>query len=159
MYLLNELDKLTALTLSYSTNKAKPLYYDAFDTSNDPRNKGELTSFCEAFFQIVDNSQSEIIADLSRKNETVEKLSEITQDLDIDLAKQEKEILYVIGQHYIFGIKGSGMSKKELEIIFETSEYAIRNALKKLRDKGYIVNTKSKPIEVTLSNLLGDKLQ
>jgi Fic family protein len=42
-YLMDELDKLTALTLSYSTNKSKKFYYDAFTSSNDPKNKGELT--------------------------------------------------------------------------------------------------------------------
>lgn len=153
MYLINELDKLTALTLSYSTNKSKQLYYDAFNVSNDPKNKGELTYFCEVFFQLVHNAQNDIIQDLSQKNEKMEKLKRLIQDLE-DLTKPEKEILFIIGQHYIFGIQGSGISKRELEAVLDTTEYVVRNALNKFEEKGYIIRTKSKPIEVTFSDSL-----
>lgn len=157
MYLMNELDKLTAFTLSYSTNKSKQLYYDAFNVSNDIKNKGELTYFCEVFFRIVHNAQSDIIQDLSQKNEKMNKLSAMIRSFE-NLTDQERNIIFVIGQHFIFGIKGTGISKKELEITLDVSEYVVRNALKKLESIDYIKYTKLKPIEVTLSDALGNEL-
>lgn len=157
MYLIKELDKLTALTLSYSTNKSKQLYYDAFNLCNDPKNKGELTHFCEAFFQIVHNAQNDIIQDLSQKKEKMDLLIHLINELE-DLNELERKILFIIGQHYIFGIEDTGLSKRELEKVLNVSEYAIRNVLKNFETKKLIKYTKLKPIEVTLSDALGDRM-
>ncbi|MGJ7920637.1 Fic family protein [Neobacillus sp. LXY-4] len=158
MYLINELDKLTALTLSYSTNKSKQFYYDAFSVSNDPRNKGELTFFCEVFFQILHNAQNDILEDLSKKKEKMEKISLLSKSHD-DLNDFEKQILFILGQHYIFGIEGTGMTMKELESVLEVTEYVVRKSLKNLVAKGYVTNIKLKPIEVAISSLLSDVLK
>lgn len=131
MYLTEELDKLTSLTLSYSTNKTKQLYYEAFNISNDINNKGELTYFCEAFFQIVHNAQNYVIEDLSKKFGIFNKLKEIIAEVD-NLTKEEKEVLFVIGQHYIFGIEGTGISKKELGIVTEASDYSVGKIINKV---------------------------
>ena len=158
MYLINELDKLTALTLSYSTNKSKQFYYDAFSVSNDPKNKGELTYFCEVFFQILHEAQSDILEILSQKKDKMGKISSLTQSQN-DLNDSEKSILFILGQHYIFGIEGTGITMKELESVLEITEYVVRKALKTLVDKGYVTYTKLKPIEVSISDLLSDELK
>lgn len=161
MYLIHELDRLTALTLSYSTNKSKQIYYDAFDECNNPLNKGELTAFCENFFQIVHRAQNDILADLSEKKEKMESLSNMIDEVSItdSLSKESQEILYVLGQNYIFGIEGKGMTKQELIMIREKTPYVVGRALKELEEKGLIEYLRRKPIELRLSESLCIQLQ
>ncbi len=158
MYLIDELDKLTAITLSYSTNKSKQFYYDAFTISNDPKNKGELTYFCEVFFQIIHNAQNDILQDLSDKKGKMIRLSEFIKTLE-GLNNIEKDILFVLGQHFIFGIEGTAMSKKELQNGLDLTDYVIRKELKALEKKQYIKIVKQRPIEVTISGVVEDYLK
>ncbi|MGD6900056.1 Fic family protein [Bacillus infantis] len=158
MYLIDELDKLTALTLSYSTNKSKQFYYDAFSECNDPKNKGELTYFCEVFFQIIHNAQNDILKDLSEKKEKMEQLQELIHNIE-DVSDLGRNIVYILGQHIIFGIEGTGMSKKELEMGLEITDYVIRKELKTLEGQGYIKFIKQRPIEVSLSDQLENLLK
>ncbi|MGO4890019.1 Fic family protein [Anaerobacillus sp. MEB173] len=156
MYLINELDTTTALTLSYSTNNSKKIYYDAFSVSNDRKNKGELSYFCEVFFKIINDAQGIVIEDLSKKKEKIDILQERINSLD--LSDGEKETLYIIGQHFIFGIKGTGISKKELQYQQGKTDYYINKEIKSLEEKGHISFFKKKPIEVTLSDYLRNLL-
>ncbi|MBB5324142.1 Fic family protein [Anoxybacillus tepidamans] len=157
MYLANELDFLTALTLSYSTNKLKQMYYDAFSEANNPRNKGELTFFCETFFQIIHKAQNDILADLSEKEQRMKMLFSLVKELNIR-DEMKENIIFILGQNYIFGIKGKGMTKKELIRITEKTEYVIRKALDELKQAEWIEFLKRKPIEVTLSAKLANRL-
>jgi Fic family protein len=156
MYLMEELDRLTALTLSYSTNKSKKSYYDAFTVSSDFNNKGEMSYFCEVFFNIINDSQNEVIQDLSRKKEKMDRLESSIRSLD--LTNNEKDTLFIIGQYYVFGIEGTGISKQELEYEQGKTPYIITKELKTLEANGYITFKKLKPIEVTLSHSFGELL-
>jgi len=64
IYLKDVLEPLTALTLSYGTSRLSSLYYGAFESVNDPKNKGEATEFVEVFCQIILEAQDTIIHDL-----------------------------------------------------------------------------------------------
>lgn len=67
-FLLNrELELLTALSLSQSIEKHRDKYYSAFDISNHPLNRGELTFFCINFFEIIKDGQINIILDCCKK--------------------------------------------------------------------------------------------
>jgi Fic family protein len=149
MYLLNELDRLTALTLSYSTNKLKQSYYNAFIECNNPHNKGELTFFCEVFFNIIDKAQMDILADLSEKREKMGRLSSLLQEFSIP-NELGKDIFFILGQNYIFGIEGKGLTLKDLISITKKSEYTVRKALDELEEMRLIEFIRRKPIEITV---------
>lgn len=157
MYLINELDKLTALSLSYSTNKMKPLYYDSFTVSNDPKNKGELTHFCKVFFDIIYNAQNDILADLTHKSHRMDQLYELISQLQPS-SELSRDILLILGQNCIFGIEDTGISKHELANELIRTEYIIGKEIKELDKNGYIKYTKKNPIEITLSDNLQKKL-
>lgn len=157
MYLINELDKLTALSLSYSTNKMRPIYYDAFTVSNDPKNKGELTYFCKTFLEIIHNAQSDILADLSYKSNKMDQLVELISHLDLS-NELSRDVLFIAGQHDIFGIEGTGISRHELSEAKDTTEYKISKEIKELDKLGYIKYIKRNPIEITISDDLHEKL-
>jgi Fic family protein len=158
MYMMNELDPLTALTLSYSTNKLKQMYYEAFLEANNPHNKGELTFFCETFFHIIEKAQNDILADLSEKKTKMDTLATFIKELNIE-DEIANDLLLILGQNDIFGIEGKGLTKKELTSITEKSEYIIGKALEHLMQAGYIEFLKRKPIEVALSKKLMDRLK
>ncbi|MFM1652273.1 Fic family protein [Brevibacillus sp. B_LB10_24] len=156
MYLLNELDRLTALTLSNSTNKLKHLYYDAFAECNNPQNKGELTVFCKVFFEIIHTAQNDILKDLSEKQKQMEQLVVWVQQLALRDEISES-ILFNIGQNDIFGIEGKGLTKKELIQITGKTEYVVRKTFESLKKQGYIEFLKRRPIEVTLNKSVFQK--
>lgn len=157
MYLINELDKLTALTLSYSTNKAKQLYYDAFTECNHPLNKGELTTFCEAFFEIINKAQNDILADLTEKQIKMKRLNEVIENLPLS-DDFSKNILFILGQNFIFGIEGKGMTRKELLRVTNKTDYVIKKHLDLLSNEEFIEYLGRKPIEVTISDKLSSDL-
>ncbi|BAU26037.1 Fic family protein [Aneurinibacillus soli] len=158
MYLLHDLDRLTALTLSYSTNKVKQAYYEAFTECGNPHNKGELTFFCETFFHIIDKAQNEVLAELSEKRVRMESLDHMVQQLNITDEISEN-IFFILGQNYIFGIEGKGMTLKELVAATDKTEYLVRKSLDELDQKGVLVFLKRKPIEVTLCETAGAQLR
>ncbi|UJF33577.1 Fic family protein [Paenibacillus hexagrammi] len=158
MYLLSELDRLTALTLSYSTNKHRNLYYDAFSESNHPHNQGELTFFCEAFFEIIHKAQNDILVELSEKQIKIKQLEQLISVLPIEDEICSK-ILFYLGQNYIFGISGKGLLKKELEAISGDSSYVISKAVEVLKDRSLIEVLRKRPLEITLSGSLRATLE
>lgn len=157
MYLLTELDPLTALTLSYSTNKHKSHYYDAFSECNNPYNRGELTYFCETFFEIIHKAQNDILNELSEKQSLMVQLKQLVKTLTIENDVCSK-ILFYLGQNHIFGIRGRGLTKKELENISGSSKYVISRAIEELKERKFIELIKRRPIEVTLSETLQNTL-
>lgn len=153
MYLMHELDFLTALTLSYATNQRRQLYYDAFSEANHPHNRGELTFFCETFFHIIDRAQNEVLADLTEKEQKMAALYALMKKLNIG-EETKKNIMFFLGQSYIFGIPGKGLTKKELLSLTGKTEYIVRKALDELHQAGWISFRKRKPMEITLSETL-----
>lgn len=149
MYLLKELDRLSALTLSYSTNKNRQLYYDAFTESNNPLNKGELTFFCETFFQIINKAQNDVLVELSQKRNKLRHLAYLVRECNLE--EKLGKNLYIIGQNFIFGIEGKGISQSELKSELEMSTYSVRTRLEELEKKGLIEYLKRRPVEVTIN--------
>jgi hypothetical protein len=70
-----------------------------------------------------------IIEDLSQKNDKLDKLFTITKTPN-DLTENERQTLFVIGQHFIFGIEGTGLSKIELQTELNKTGYIINKDLK-----------------------------
>ena len=158
MLLKDELDILTALTLSYSTHLSQSKYYDAFNVSNDPLNHGDLTYFCNIFFEIIHQAQIHVLDELSMNKFKMNKLIKLIQSLNID-HQLYQDVLFIIGQSYIFGLKDKGISKTELIDCKETSDYLMKKALTHLQKQDYIKLISKNPIVVTLSDSLQHQLE
>lgn len=103
------------------------------------------------------NAQNDILEDLSKKKGKMGNISYFSQNHD-DLNEIEKQILYILGQHYILGIEGTGLTMKELESALEVTEYVVRKSLKNFETKEFVTNIKLKPIEVAISPILSNIL-
>lgn len=68
IYLKSELNILMALRLSYIIKDNKNDYYNAFDLSNDPKNKGDLTPFVLMFMTLINKATDDIYDRLETLN-------------------------------------------------------------------------------------------
>ncbi|MCL1991084.1 MAG: Fic family protein [Defluviitaleaceae bacterium] len=151
LYLKNELDILTALTLSYAIEQNKKLYYDGFEDASHHLNKGELTHFCQSFFKILLDAQTYILDELLRKTNQLNKLFSVVEVGMAHLHADEKEVLEVLGQHYLFGLEGESFSKKELEDVLELSAYKVSKAIDALVKREMVRVVKKKPFFISLT--------
>jgi len=156
LYLRDELDILTSITLSYAINSYKKLYYDAFNSANNPLNKGELTMFCQAFFEILIHASDEIIQELSEKQEKLHLLYLAIEKQKETFSEEEFECLFIIGQVEIFGSENAGISRKELENELNLSTYKSKAIIEKLIQEGNVKTLKKSPVVVGLSDNLID---
>ena len=159
VYLSYELDHLTAMTLSYATGKLSQYYYDAFDETNGPLNRGEITTFCSTFFDIILNAQETIIMDLMEKEQKLKQLKEIIVAEGDSFKDDEKDVLYVIGQSYIYGLEDEGVSRTQLMKAYRMKDHKINRILKKLTENEKIKRLKNNPVMVTLSESFAEKIK
>ena len=152
LYLKNELDILTALTLSYAIDQNKKLYYGGFALAEDRLNKGELTYFCQAFFKILLFAQEHIIDELQTKTSQLYNFFEYVDSGLQNFNDDEQQIVLKLGGQHLFGFAGDGMSKKEIEEILEISGYKVKKAFDVLEKKGIIRVIKKKPFVVALAD-------
>jgi Fic family protein len=91
----------------------------------------------------------DILVDLSEKREKMGRLSSLLQELSIP-NELGKDIFFILGQNYIFGIEGKGLTLKDLISITKKSEYTVRKALDELEEMRLIEFIRRKPIEITV---------
>jgi len=151
LYLKNELDILTALTLSYAIDQNKKRYYGGFADSEDRLNKGELTHFCQSFFQILLFAQEHIIDELQTKTTQLHSLFETVEYSLRNFTHNEQQIILKLGEQHLFGFTGDGLSKKEVEDALEISGYKVNKAFDVLVERGIIEVIKKKPLVVMLA--------
>ncbi|HLR75204.1 MAG TPA: Fic family protein [Virgibacillus sp.] len=147
VFLQKEFNHLTALSLSNGCNKNKRAYLDAFEQTNSFKNKGELTYFCDVFFDILIDSQNNIIAELKEKDLLLSAFykSHIQQNKKLTNENQ-RQILFVIAQNYFFAMDEKGMSRTILTHACDLSEYMIKKETDELIEKNLIRTIKKRPI-------------
>ncbi|MCL1948573.1 MAG: Fic family protein [Turicibacter sp.] len=152
LYLKHELDTLTALTLSYATNKIKEVYYEGFEQANNPLNKGDLTMFCDSFLKIIGVAQENILTELAMKEVQLNKLRNVLDEMT-EMMPEMLEILFIVGQSSIFGYIDEGISLKDLKSIhgLDVAKTRISRVLDELENLGLVQCISRKPKIVSLS--------
>ncbi len=131
-YLLAKgLDALVSYNLSYTIKKNIKQYYRAFQTVNDPKNKGDITPFILSFLEILLEAVTNLCDRLTDKNEKLSYYMQQIQSLSTD--QTTCAIMTVLIQNTLYGFKG--ISVAELSHICEYSESTVRNILKKLEEQ------------------------
>lgn len=145
-YLARKLDFLTGLSISESVLQNKRKYEEAFSITSHPKNKGDLTPFVDALLGIIVQAQENILSKLSKLKTEVEQLQGIIDKLP--LTKEEKEMLFILGQDKLFDLLHTGISNKKLVEVFEGKykRTKIDTIMKKLEEKKLVIKIKSSPI-------------
>jgi len=153
-YLASKLDPLTAISFSHMINSVRKKYYDAFVETSDPNNRGEGTMFVFQMLKIVHQGQKQLIEDLLKKIELLDKieitLNEITYKEDL-----EKRILNLLCQSWLF--ETTILDSEILEEL-NTTRFKASRAIVNLMRNGYIGKIKSRPAIHQISDEFGQRI-
>lgn len=152
-YLLSkQLEVLIAYRISYIIKENVNSYYKSFKLINDPKNKGDLTSFVIRFFDILIQSFNELCATLDNKIEKLKYYKEIVNRIyphNEDLSLYN--LLYNLVQNSLFGEQG--LSVEEISEIIKCGDSKTRTLLKILSEKNLLVVEKDKRKKIYSANL------
>lgn len=131
-YLLSKhLNTLTGYRLAYIIKENINLYYNSFKMVNEPKNKGDITPFIIMFLDIILKMINELYESLSEKSELICYYSDITGKIS-EGNKAEGQVIFVLFQETLFG--NAGIGTEDLISASDTSEYKVRQVLKKLKN-------------------------
>ncbi len=144
LYLKTVYNPIIAFRLSLTIKENKKQYYDAFDYTNDKRNKGDITTFVYEFVNIIEKAYEQTFNYLSiKKNELDNANSKIK---NMNLSKLEKNVIWLLTQIEIF--KSEKVSIKDISNFINTSEPTTRKILFSLMDKNLIKEEKMNKYKV-----------
>lgn len=136
--LKQEFNTLVALRLSYTIKNNKNEYYKAFDTANDPHNKGDLTPFIMYFSGIVEQSLDSLIERLNDGKEILKYYNnalKIKYDyLDPKEQRKTKDVLWYLVQNELFS--NEAFDKKYLAKQLKTSPETAHRYIENLINSG-----------------------
>lgn len=131
MLISEELSILSSLQLSLSFRKNRRQYYKAFEASENPLNKGDLTPFILMFLEILESALKHEIVKLESQLEKYEQyLSKLN---NTSLKPAEKTFLETLLAASLFSLYG--ISKQQMIQITQMSQSWVDKTLKKHRDK------------------------
>lgn len=154
MYIKNDYNYLTSMSLSRGSYIKKTEYYKTFSNTNLNINKGELNYFIDTFLKILIAGQEDILENLKDK---IDKLDYASEFIENNLKQADtvlkKNILFLLLQSYYFdynfGISRDILIKQNLKNNFKNT---IINELKKLEEMNLIIKVKKRPIVYAIND-------
>lgn len=136
--LSKNLNILTGYRLAYTIKENISLYYNAFKTVNNEKNKGDLTPFVISFFDIIIKMLDKLCSSLSERIGLIDHY----YDLSYKIADKDSEmsIVFILFQQTLFGELGIGID--DLITASEKSEYKVRQTVNKLKELGLLKEEK-----------------
>ncbi len=128
-YMLSkELNYLIAFRISYTIKENIRKYYKAFDTCNNPFNKGELTPFVEMFLEVIDTSLDRLLESLQEGVSRLERYRDYLQVILKDSDDKLYELYYMLIQASLFSDNGVIVDTMARHV--SVSESTLRKMLK-----------------------------
>lgn len=142
-YLSRKLDLLTGITISNAVLYNKKKYEEAFADVAMLSNRADLTSFVQTMYELIINGQETIIDSLQ---EAESKLNNAEMYLELtDLSTNEKKLLYVLIQNYMFDVIEQSVKDMDVRKIYKWSYPKARKILESLESKGFVERTSKSP--------------
>lgn len=138
-----ERSDIFAFRVSSGINARKEKYYKAFKNTEDPRNRGDLSTFVYEFLDIFDKEYDDSIKyALEKKKKMNELIDAFVESDTYDFSKNEKSILYILIQAHVFS--DFGVTVKDIKDITNISDKTIRRSLAVFKEKGMLAEDKEK---------------
>lgn len=137
-YLSKVLDPIAALRLSIACKNRQKDYYEAFKTTNDVRNKGDITYFVLQFLDILKTGLTDYLDDLTDKVDQYHYYQKKQSQLDLD--NSSKTILKTAIDYTLFYLEPVTLTK--LVELTHLSKSTVSNRLNKLEKDGLIQKSK-----------------
>lgn len=166
LLLISSLDKLvtpfTALTLSAMIYEHREKYYQGFKLVQDPRSRGEATSFITMIMDFILKAQSRITDDLKTRHKDLKAAKAVLKSAK-HWSERQRKILFILYQARIFGNE-IGLDLEEITAyVTDGSKAGIRRALAELESAGLVDILRRRPLFFQLSeageDLLGYALE
>ncbi len=137
-FLARHLGKIVGLGLSYTIKENISNYYHIFKTTNDPRNRGDMTYFVIQFLKFLQLTMTRIIKEINEKGKRLEFYYEKIQRFEIK-NESTRKIFQIILQATLFS-EEEGVSIKEMSDYCECSETTVRAAIKQISKNNLVVD-------------------
>ncbi len=152
LYIRQEYNYLTAMSLSRGCLLKNSDYYKAFRVTNSSINKGEMNYFIDEFLSILLKGQEDIIENLTDKLDKLNYSKDhIEKDEKINTSLK-KNLLFMLSQSFYFD-KNAGIDRDTL-IEYTKKEHPvkrIKDELKELEIDGIIKMVKKRPLIYAVS--------
>ena len=124
--------------LATTINENIKKYYKAFKTCNEERNRGDLTPFVMSFLDIIECAFTELIDELSGKNDTLEYYTRCADTLPFADDVKIKEVYVVLVQASL--LSDNGIEITELARMISASRSTAEKRLKMIDDSVLVTN-------------------
>lgn len=131
-----EKSDIFAFRVSSGINSRKSKYYKAFEVTEDPRNYGDLGTFVYELLSIFEQEYIDSIHYAKNKKKLMDSLYKELIDMNDEYSKNEKEVLYLLIQAYVFS--DFGVSVNEITSITKISSRTIRRLISSFKEKGML---------------------
>lgn len=155
-YLSNHLNILCALQFSIACIHHNRKYYDAFDLTNDIRNKGDLTVFIIYFLEIYLSGLEEL---KDRIESTINTYNHMLEKICKYIDTKYEMFVELILQVTLFGVEGFEMS--QLVKITKYTEQTIRTMIKNVNKEHNIIkiDKQHKPYKYSINRDVVSELE
>lgn len=151
LFLGEPLSTLTVLSLSRVIAEHRDAYYRAFETAENPLNKGELTFFVYRMLELVRIAQTEIIRMIDRSKETPDRAREKMEYVisRYDLSEREANVVFMLIQYELFGMINN-VTYQEAADLLGLGKQMARKYLLILEKKGLVKRVDLRPASYAL---------
>lgn len=148
--------------LATTINENIKKYYKAFKTCNEERNRGDLTPFVMSFLDIIECAFTELIDELSEKNDTLEYYTRRADTLLFANNERIKEVYVVLIQSAL--LSDNGIEITELARMISASRSTAEKRLKMIDERVLVINmvgkTKYYCADISvIDKLIGDTIE
>lgn len=133
-FLKSELNILLALRLSYIIKDNKNDYYNAFDTCNDQKDKGDLTPFVAMFLNLINKAALDIYQRLDTLNIKLKYYNDLLHSSRLN--KKEQALLFILVQDALFG--EGHITRRDIAETMEISTATVNALIAKLSQSIFI---------------------
>lgn len=151
----------TALTLSRTLNEEKRSYYKAFQEVESPLNKGDGTPFTLALLSLIAKAQQALHEDIEMRLGMLISLGQVIEEIrnntESGLKPKAIDLLYLLGQVWLFGSGGTIKLEGVAEFLDSSPDTARRHLLD-LESAELVETTSRRPLRFILSKLGAEKL-
>lgn len=153
LYIRQEYNYLTAMSLSRGCLLKNNDYYKAFSVTNSNINKGEMNYFIDEFLSILLKGQEDIIENLTDKLDKLNYSKDYIEKDEKVNTLLKKDLLFMLSQSFYFD-KNTGIYRDTL-IEYTKKEHPvkrIKDELKELETDGIIKIVKKRPLIYAVCN-------
>lgn len=129
---------LIGYKLSQQVKEQRNYYYEAFEKTNDPKNKGDLGTFTYYFLSIIKKAFIKAENELTERSNKLDHYQELIDHLKIQI--KDKMLIFILVQNSLFADEGVNMD--QLSIHIEQSIAWVRKKITDLENQNLIVKTR-----------------